>query len=203
MNNESHQKIVEQIIKWYSISNIDKLQIDNINKNNETIMKLFNSNSKQKIHKLFLNIVSGEDLIDSTYFMSGFENFLPAITNQILLWNLKFSNFELVSTIKSAENTESLCFECWKFNLDSDLKALKERTNISNLSFYWWGIHHENNWGSNLLRFQRLIKFISSSKLKDSLQKLNIGYWGITISSASKLMTKYMLTNVKLILSSE
>ena len=93
-------------------------------------------------------------------------------TKEVFIRKFKLSNSSLQKVIKAACNSERIVFCCCSLDLDSDIDISDPDYKTTYLSFR--GTGHKSKWKSNPSRLKRILKAISLSSLKTSLQTLDV-----------------------------
>ena len=114
-----------------------------------------------------------------------------------LICNLQYFSFTKDSFeqfVKSCSKTARLIFMCCKINLDSDIDLSGPTYNLSYLSFYC--CHCQNsNWKTKSGDFEKIVKAIAQSGLKDSLKTIN-ECGNIGVENVKKILKEFNLKHV-------
>ena len=70
--------------------------------------------------------------------------------------------------------------------------------NIKFLCLGRCGQSNKSDWANNRGDLRKIIKAISQSKLKDSLEEINIYKCGVTISEVEQMLTDEGISNIKI-----
>ena len=81
-------------------------------------------------------------------------------------------------------------------NLESALHFSGPTYNLKTISFASWGTAHRNMWAKKPENFNRIIKAIAESSLRDSLETIGIFEWGITVKTVKKMLIDYQIDHI-------
>ena len=93
-------------------------------------------------------------------------------TKEVFIKQFKLSNSSLEKVIKAACNSDRIVFFWCSLEFDSDIDISGPEYKTTYLSFRGTGDY--SNWGSSPSRLKSILKAISLSSLKTSLQTLDV-----------------------------
>ena len=138
-----------------------------------------------------------DKLLDADYYLEELERVCMGVSWKALLHFCSFSDSGLQAIIKASCNLIYLHIDLWKLNLDSDIDLSGPTYKIEFLSFNGCGINFDNDWENKPDRFERVIKAIANSDLKNSLRKLDVCGCGITVEETQQMLDNYNLSNIQ------
>ena len=95
-------------------------------------------------------------------------------TKEVFIRYFKLSNSSLEKIIKAGCNSDRIVFSWCLLDLDSDIDISGPEYKTTYLSFRNTGNEYRSKWGSFPSRLKRILKAISLSSLKTSLQTLDV-----------------------------
>ena len=141
-------------------------------------------------------------------FLSSFSNLIFSIliiqmasvtTKEVFIGSFKLSNSSLKKIIEAACNSDRIvfCFCLLEFDSDIDISGPEYKTTY--LSFRWTGNKYKSNWSSSPSRLKWMLKAISLSSLKTSLQTLDVYNCGLEVSEVEGMLLEFNLEHVKVV----
>ena len=115
-------------------------------------------------------------------------------TKEVFISDLKLSKSSVESVIKAGCNSDRIVFRGCLLGLDSDLDISGPDYKTTYLSFRCTGDY--SDWSWNPSRLKRIVKAISLSSLKDSLETLDVESWGLEVSEVEAMLKEFNLEHV-------
>ena len=84
-------------------------------------------------------------------------------------------------------------------DLDSDIDISGPTYSTTYLSFRLLGDNSGKNWNSNPDGLTRIIKAISLSSLKDSLETLDVYSWGVDVKTVQNKLKEFRLDHINVV----
>ena len=116
---------------------------------------------------------------------------------EVSIARFKLSNFSLESIIKAGCNSDRIRFFYCSLDLKSDIDISGPDYKTTFLSFRWTG--NKSLWVAYPCWLKRILKAISLSSLKTSLQTLDVWNWGLEESKVEEMLKEFNLEHVKVI----
>ena len=116
---------------------------------------------------------------------------------EVFISCFKLSNSSLEKVIKAGCNSDRIVFWGCSLDFDSDIDISGPNYKTTYLSFRLTG--NCSNWSSNPSRLKRMLKAISLSSLKTSLQTLDVYKWGLEVSEVEGMLKEFNLEHVKVV----
>ena len=118
-------------------------------------------------------------------------------TKEVFIRWFKLSNSSLQKVIKAGCNSDRIVFYLCLLDVDSDIDISGPDYKTTYLSFR--GTGSCSNWISNPIMLERILKAISLSSLKTSLQTLDVQNWGLGVSQVEWMLKGFNLEHVKVV----
>ena len=118
-------------------------------------------------------------------------------TKEVFIRNFKLSHSSLENIIKAGCNSDRIVFYWCSLEFDSEIDISGPDYKTTYLSFRFTG--DESKWSSYPSRLKKIIKAISLSSLKTSLQTLDVKDWGLEVSKVKSMMKEFNLHYVKVV----
>ena len=118
-------------------------------------------------------------------------------TKEVFIECFKLSNSSLQKVIKAACNSDRIVIRWCSLDFDSDIDISGPDYKTTYLSFRWTG--NKSNWSSSPSRLKRILKAISLSSLKTSLQTLDVRSWDLEVSKVEEMLKEFNLEHVKVV----
>ena len=115
-------------------------------------------------------------------------------TKEVFIRRFYLSNSSLENIIKAGCNSHRIWFCSCLFDFDSDIDISGPDYKTSFLSFRDTGF--QSKWGSSPSRLKSILKAISLSSLKTSLQVLDVYEWGLGVSKVKEMLKEFNLEHV-------
>ena len=103
--------------------------------------------------------------------------------------------------MRSCTSTSKLIITCCLFDFDDDLDFSGPEYKMEYLCF-WCLYCKNNNWGTKPERFERIIKAIAQSELKDSLKTIHLCASNVTSEQVSKMLKDNNIEHISILTSS-
>ena len=131
------------------------------------------------------------------YYLDGLDTALKGAAKEIFTCYWIHSKQSLERVFKASCNSSRLIFRYSKLDWDNDFDFSGPKYNTTHLSFSQWGNGSGDNWSSNPEKLGRIIKAISLSSMKDSLQTLNVGGCGVSVQEVKEMLSTHGMANVQ------
>ena len=118
-------------------------------------------------------------------------------TKEVFISMFELSNSSFENIIKAACNSDRIVFCFCLLDFDSDIDISGPHYKTTYLSFR--GTGNESKWRSNPSRLKRILKAISLSSLKISLQTLDIYKWGLEVFEVKCMLKEFNLEHVEVV----
>ena len=148
--------------------------------------------------KIFVFGLNMDTLTKIDYYLDGLDKALKRVTKEVFIRYWNHSKQSLERVFKASSNSSRLIVKNSKLDWNNDFDFSGPEYNTTFLSFGLWGNGHGNNWNTNPEKLGRIIKAISLSSMKDSLQTLNVYDCGVTIEKTKEMLSTHGLSNVQL-----
>ena len=118
-------------------------------------------------------------------------------TKEVFIKKFNLSKSSLENIIKAGCNSDRIviCYCLLDFDSDIDISGPEYKTTY--LSFRWTG--YNSKWSSCPTRLKRILKAISLSSLKISLQTLDVNVWELEVSKVEGMLKHFELEHVKVV----
>ena len=181
MNDAKYKSLVRDLgSSKFRIPNVRKIQIESVSDGNKELKSFFRNWVPSKLGFLsfnnYYNIHTG---IKMSFYIDSISKAITSVSEEIYLFRFEIKESELEQIIKCASNWEKLILcnsdiHCSK-KLDFSVSA---KCKIKLLSFPYWGYtafpERKSDWMSTPSSFKNIVEAISKSRLKDSLQQVDI-----------------------------
>ena len=145
----------------------------------------------------FSFIWKDEHLGRINYFLNNIAKILSKTLKRIKLSNLFFSRKEIRAIFNCSLGWEKLIlYNCRLPGEEFDIDY-KGKSKLEELSLWGTGNQHRSNWGQHPEKFRNLIKSISRSPLKDSLNLLIIFEWKISKEEWECVLKSFQMRGVE------
>ena len=131
------------------------------------------------------------------YYLEGLDTALKGVTEEVYTFDWIHSKQSLERVIKASCNSSRIIIEHSKLDWDNDFDFSGPNYNTTYLSFNGCGNNHGNNWYSNPEKLGRIIKAISMSSMKDSLQTLDVDDCGVSDQKVKEMLSTHGMANVQ------
>ena len=129
-------------------------------------------------------------------YVPDLDRILPKCQNVIVFENFIFTQRDFKHIIYNCFNWEIVAINFWKLDFEDITITCKAKSKIKKLGFWESGSKSNSNWEEHPQRFFNLMKAISESSIKESLQSINIGNGGITEGSYSPYLNFYGILSI-------
>ena len=146
--------------------------------------------------KFFVFGYWGGALYKIDYYLDGLDIAFKGVIKDIFINYWNYSKLSLERVFKASCNSSRLIIRHSKLDWDNDFDFSGPQYYTSYLSFYGWGSNYSNNWSTNPEKLGRIIKAISLCSMKDSLQTLNVAYWGVSVQKVKEMLSVNGMPNV-------
>ena len=183
MNDVKHKSLLTDLYSSkLRLPNIRRIKIDFISDGNKQLNSFFQNWVPSKIDLLSVNSPYKTSTgIKMGFYIDSISKTMKSVQKEIYLRCFEIKEPELEQIVKSASNWERLILR------DSDIHCSKKldfgvsvNYKIEFLSFAYSGDTYTENrksdWNSTPSCFKNIVEAISKSRLKDSLEQVNIGY---------------------------
>ena len=133
-------------------------------------------------------------LINSTLFLIQMAS---VTTKEVFIRCLKLSKSSLEKVIKTSCNSDRIVVRGCCLNFDSDIDISGPEYKTTYLSFRCTGA--QSKWSSSPSRLKKILKAISLSSLKTSLQTLDVFEWKLEVSEVKEMLKEFNLEHVKVV----
>ena len=162
---------------------------------NANLLHFFKHSAPNKT-KIFAFGWSMGALTKIDYYLDGLDTALKGVTKEIFIRYWNHSKQSLERVFKASFNSSRLIIKNSKLDWDNDFDFSGPHYKTTYLSFGNWGINHDNNWSSNPEKLGRIIRAISLSSMKDSLQTLNVWSCGVSVQKVKEMLSTHGMPNV-------
>ena len=138
-------------------------------------------------------------MVKIDYYLDGLDTALKGTTKEVYIGHWIHSKQSLERVIKASCNSSRLIIELSKLDWDNDFDFSGPEYNTTYLSFACWGNRYGNNWSANPERLGRIIKAISLSRMKNSLQTLSVYDCGMSVQKVKEMLSANGIPNVQFI----
>ena len=164
------------------MSDLNGIQLNYISKADADLASFLSDCTPAHLCLLAANWYSNNNAgIKSEFYINSLSKAVSKVTKEVYFWCFDFSTINLEQIIKTAHNSERLVFRfcCIHCSPDLDFGSTCDY-NTKFLSFECWGqtdyIVRMSEWKTDPSCFENIVDAIKNSGLKDSLQKVSIGY---------------------------
>ena len=188
MNKVKHKSLLTDLCSSrLRLPNIRKIQIDNISDWNKELNWFLQNWVPSKLHLLSVNYWHNTRTeIKMDFYIDSISKAIRSTEKEIYLTCFEIKEFELEQIIKSASNWERLilCFSDIHCSKKLDF-GVSTKYKIKFLSFTLCGStysgYRKSDWITTPSCFENIVEAISKSRLKDSLQEIDIT-WNDTLN---------------------
>ena len=118
-------------------------------------------------------------------------------TKEVFIKEFILSNFSLENIIKAGCNSDRIVFFACPLDFDPDIDISGPDYKTTYLSFRSTGYWSDWTWKPS--RLNKILKAISMSSLKTSLQTLDVYNWGFEVSKVKEMLKELNLEHVKVV----
>ena len=133
------------------------------------------------------------------YYLDAFEKAVKHMTGDVKLNFWIHSRNSLERVVKASANSTRLIIRFSKIDWDQDFDFKGPVYNIKYFGLPWWGDQSEDGWSSAPDKLRRIIKSISESSMKETLETINVHQWGVSVEKVKDFLKLYELNKVKVV----
>ena len=186
------------------LPNIKRIKIDKVVDQSKDLNNFLDACIPLKLDLLLVNFnPSNNKGIKMSYYLDSLWKAIKGVSKEVYLYCFELIAEELQEVIKSAYNWERLaigfssihCSDALDFNI-------KSKYNIKFLSFAGCGNSYSEittDWKYNPSDFESIVKAISESGLKSSLEIVDIYNCSLDKNSVQRMFNKYKMSHVSVI----
>ena len=162
------------------LPNIRRIKIQNIQDRNKKLTAFLQNWVPSKLDLFLVNFpYNSRTEIKMDFYIGSISKSIILVTKEIYLWCFEIKESELEWIIKSASNWERLILRFSDIHCSRKLDfSVSVKCKIKFLSFYNCGFNNskerKTDWISTPSTFKNIVEAISRSKLKDSLEEVDI-----------------------------
>ena len=200
MNTISELKLIHiyQILFVLRLPNKKSVSFGNIPETNSDLLHFLKHSAPNKTKIFVFGWGHNSAVTKIDYYLDGLDTALKGVTNEVYTDYWIHSKQSLERVFKASWNSSRLIIEHSKLDWDNEFDFSGPQYNTTYLSFYAWGNNYGNNWGANPEKLGRIIKAISMSSMKKSLQTLNVDDCGVSDQKVKEMLSTHGMPNVQL-----
>ena len=150
--------------------------------------------------KLFqFNVFGDYKLLKIDSAIDQLEQSISKVQKEVAINYCDLTKKQFERLFKASYKTSRVIFSWSKIDLSSDLDLEGPEYSISYLGFNQTGEEHGNNWKNQPEKFERLIKAISMTSMKSSIETINIFKCGLNIEEVKTIFSNYDMESVNVI----
>ncbi|CAI2358988.1 unnamed protein product [Moneuplotes crassus] len=196
MADSNAQNFLKEVVDMkVRLPNIKRIAIDQNKKEDPTVrdfyLHCFPEQAQLFCYNWYYDGSCSQTKLD--YYFEGLKRVIPCVTREVVLYDFEISKQEF-EFIVSNTKAERLTISESKFDTSSPVAFDCPSSSIQYLSFERSGKSSRNDWKASPSKLKNILKAVSESALKDSIQTLNVYQCGLSGSEVKAMLPELGLT---------
>ncbi|CAI2359083.1 unnamed protein product [Moneuplotes crassus] len=196
MTQQKDKAFLTELVKYrVKLPNIKRIYIDMDKKEDATVKEFYQHCFPDKVELFSYNWgrPSSCEHTEMSYYYDEIKEVIPRVMREVCLTDFDLTKQEFEFIISNTKASRLILHWC-KFDTSTSTTFNCSNSSIETLDLQYCGRNDRNDWKSTPSKLKNLLKSISLSPLKDSLQTLNIYSCGLTASEVKAFLPEYGLT---------
>ena len=194
-NNQTHELI--KAYKYVKLPRLKKLRLKHFIAGDQEVERFMTYSFPEKLNYFTFSLWC-EKSQNITQYMDILKPCLQRTKKQIVFCDSIMNSKQLSQLVQYSKHCSGLWLNGCTINVDSEIDFGNEIPyNIKFLSFCRSGKPSKSDWATNLPDMMAIMKAISQSNLKNSLDEINIFHCGVSIEEVSQVLKNNGIENIK------
>mmetsp|Transcript_14811 Transcript_14811/g.13016 ORF Transcript_14811/g.13016 Transcript_14811/m.13016 type:complete len:327 (+) Transcript_14811:503-1483(+) len=179
------RKFIEELVRnRIRVPCLKQVKLDYFTKEDHLINDFFEYCFPEEVKLLCLNWEFNTSEIQLNFYFEKIKSIIQNVTKEITLRGFSLNKVEFEEIINNTK-APRLILDWSKFDTSYVLNL--ENDCITHLSFQWSNYNSLNNWTDDESKCRNIFTAIANSGLKESLQKINISWCGLTFEQIKQI----------------